>query len=92
MNERQFTSIGKALADARRVEILQFIANQPGVACSGVVEYLDVGQSTVSHHIKILREADLVDYQRDGQLNRLTVRQAVLESYMDEIKRRIFKG
>jgi ArsR family transcriptional regulator, arsenate/arsenite/antimonite-responsive transcriptional repressor len=48
----------KALADPNRLEILRLIAAQPGPVCvCDVVARVPLSQPTVSHHLKVLREA-----------------------------------
>jgi len=58
----------KAIADPGRLQLLNFIAAQPsGEACvCHLTEPLDVKQPTVSHHLKVLYEAGLLDRERRG--------------------------
>ncbi len=58
----------KAIADAGRLQLLNFIAAQPsGEACvCHLMKPLDVKQPTVSHHLKVLHEAGLLDRERRG--------------------------
>lgn len=57
----------KALADPVRLRLLGMIAAQPGGACTcNLVEPLGKSQPTVSHHLKILREAGLLESERIG--------------------------
>jgi arsenate reductase len=52
------------LADPQRLHILDLIIN--GIHCSsGIVERLGLAPNLVSHHLKVLREAGLVDIERD---------------------------
>jgi len=56
------------LADSTRLRLLSLIAAQ-GEACAAcdLVEPLGVSQPTVSHHLKVLREAGLVDSEKRGR-------------------------
>jgi len=56
------------LADPTRLRLLSLIAAQ-GEACAAcdLVEPLGVSQPTVSHHLKVLREAGLVDSEKRGR-------------------------
>ncbi len=56
------------LADPTRLRLLSLIA-AAGEACAAcdLVEPLGVSQPTVSHHLKVLREAGLVESRRDGR-------------------------
>lgn len=64
----------KALADEGRIEILRLIAaqGQPVCACD-LVGHVDLSQPTISHHLKILREAGLLSGTRSGIWNIYTV-------------------
>ena len=56
-----------ALADPTRLEILRLLAAQPGPTCAcDVVEHFDLSQPTISHHLKVLREAGLLRASRRG--------------------------
>jgi ArsR family transcriptional regulator len=57
----------KALADSNRVEILRLIAAQAGPICvCDIVDRFDLSQPTISHHLRVLREAGLVTVSRRG--------------------------
>lgn len=58
----------KVIADPARLRLLSLIQAQPGgEACvCHLTEPLGLGQSTVSHHLKVLREAGLVERERRG--------------------------
>lgn len=56
------------LSDSTRLRLLSLIADS-GEACAAcdLVEPLDVSQPTVSHHLKVLREAGFVESSQDGR-------------------------
>lgn len=58
----------KAIADPGRLRLLSFIAAQPGAeACvCHLVEPLGLSQPTVSHHLKVLADAGLLERERRG--------------------------
>jgi ArsR family transcriptional regulator len=57
----------KALADPTRLEIFQLIAAQREPLCvCDVVDRFDFTQPTISHHLKVLREAGLISVSRRG--------------------------
>lgn len=58
----------KAIADPARLQLLSFIAAQPsGEACvCYLTEPLEISQPTVSHHLKVLFDAGLLDRERRG--------------------------
>jgi ArsR family transcriptional regulator, arsenate/arsenite/antimonite-responsive transcriptional repressor len=53
----------RALADPLRWQIVQLLATEQLCVCH-LTEELEVGQPLVSHHLKVLREAGLVDGER----------------------------
>ena len=89
VDTEQFQRIAKALADPRRFEILEHIAQQAEVGCRRLCGCFPVRQATISHHLKELASAGLVDSRRDGQFVYYRTRPAVLEAYMDELRRRM---
>jgi ArsR family transcriptional regulator len=56
----------KALADPTRVAIVNRLAAAPEVCVCDFVAALGLAQPTVSHHLRILREAGLVEASRRG--------------------------
>ena len=57
----------KALADATRLEILRLVGSQEGPTCvCDIVDHFDLRQPTISHHLKVLREAGLVRSSKIG--------------------------
>jgi ArsR family transcriptional regulator len=89
VDSAQFQRIAKALADPRRFEILEHIARQAEVGCRRLCGCLPVRQATISHHLKELASAGLVESRRDGQFVFYHVCPAVLEAYMAELRRRM---
>src|SRR5919202_527929 len=56
----------KALADPTRVAIVNRLAAAPEVCVCDLTASFDLSQPTISHHLKILREAGLVESSRRG--------------------------
>lgn len=57
-----------ALSDPIRLRLFDLVrrAGETGVCSCDLVEPLDRSQPTISHHLKVLREAGLVDSRREG--------------------------
>jgi DNA-binding transcriptional ArsR family regulator len=67
-----------ALSHPARIEILRYVSASQPCCCRDVVDQLDLAQSTVSQHLKILVEAGLVRFATDRQRSRYEVdRQAL---------------
>jgi len=56
----------KALAHPARIQIVQFLAGVDTCFCGDIVKQLPLAQSTVSQHLKILKEAGIVQGEIDG--------------------------
>lgn len=67
-----------ALSHPARLEILRRLGGGRACCCKEVVEHLDLAQSTVSQHLKILVEAGLVHYAAERQRSRYQIDQAAL--------------
>lgn len=85
------TSLHKALADSLRLQILRLLKNES----FGVLELcriLDIRQSALSHHLKILATARLVSTRREG--NSIFYRRAFLseEDNFSAIKKSVFEN
>lgn len=85
------TSLHKALGDSLRLQILRLLKNES----FGVLELcriLDIRQSALSHHLKILSNARLVSTRREG--NSIFYRRALLpaEDCFSDIKKSVFES
>ena len=89
MDAGQFQRVAKALADPRRFDILQRVGAQPELACQRLCDCFPVSQATISHHLKELTNAGLVECRREGQFAYYRVRPEVLADYIAELERRI---
>jgi len=89
MTEQQFERVAKALADPRRFAILERIASTPELACRSMNECFPVSQATVSHHLKELAVAGLVESRREGQFVFYRALPETLAAYLEEVRRRI---
>lgn len=66
-NAQQFSEDLLILAHPIRIQILTMLAGSPGQVCVCDLESaLPVKQPTVSHHLKLLRDAGLIDCERHG--------------------------
>jgi ArsR family transcriptional regulator, arsenate/arsenite/antimonite-responsive transcriptional repressor len=81
--------ITKALADPQRFAILERIAAEPQVACKQLVAEFPITQATISHHLKELVAADLIESRRVGQCAMLSRRQDVLSDYLEQLNQRL---
>jgi ArsR family transcriptional regulator len=62
---REFINVMKALSDPNRVKIVKLLQRRVLCVCE-IKEALGLAQSTASKHLKILEEAGIVTYLKDG--------------------------
>jgi ArsR family transcriptional regulator len=67
MDTGQMAKIAQALSDPTRLAILQAIAGTKEMNCSEVTCRYKLAPGTVSHHLKTLAEAGLIETRREGQ-------------------------
>jgi ArsR family transcriptional regulator len=59
--------VGRALSDPIRVQLVDVLRKHAGKVCvCELVPLFDVSQPTLSHHLKVLREANIVGVERHG--------------------------
>lgn len=62
----------KALCDDRRLQVLELLREGEKCACV-LLEQLDMGQSALSYHMKILVESGIVDSRQEGKWTHYTI-------------------
>jgi ArsR family transcriptional regulator, arsenate/arsenite/antimonite-responsive transcriptional repressor len=88
LTAKQFELIAKALADPRRMQLLEVIAGEEECPCQRLRQEFPVSKATISHHIKELVRAGLIEAHREGQFLHCEVRRDILEAYAAELLRR----
>jgi ArsR family transcriptional regulator, arsenate/arsenite/antimonite-responsive transcriptional repressor len=64
--EQELAAFAKAMSHPARIAILKVLANKNECICGEIVEVLPLAQSTVSQHLKELKNAGLIDGETDG--------------------------
>ena len=85
----QFERIGKALADPRRFALLEAIGSNEECPYQRLCRDFPVSKATISHHLKELVQAGLVESEREGQFVTARIRRDVLKAYAAELMRRV---
>jgi ArsR family transcriptional regulator len=64
--DEELAEFAKAIGHPARVQILRILARKIGCVCGEIVEELPLAQSTVSQHLKVLKECGLIRGDVDG--------------------------
>ena len=80
METRDMILICKALSDTNRLEIVQMLSDGEKCGCK-ILDKFNITQPTLSHHMKILVDCELVNDRKEGEwhhysLNKKVIREA----------------
>lgn len=64
--DEELAVLGKALGHPARVKILRILIRKDACICGDIVDELPLAQSTVSQHLKVLKDAGLIRGDVDG--------------------------
>jgi ArsR family transcriptional regulator len=62
----EFAKLAWAIAHPARVQIVRLLIGREACVCGEIVDCLPLAQSTVSQHLKILKESGLIQGEVDG--------------------------
>lgn len=80
---KRIERISKALGDPYRIKIVEAIKKeQDWTQCTVLLEMLDLAQSTVSHHIKQLVDADLLIAEKEGRNAKYKLNKEIFAEYI----------
>lgn len=82
LTDEQFAAISRALADPRRYAILRQVAARDSIACYSLAEHEVISPATISHHLKELTEAGLIEVEREGRTANLRMIRPVFDAYL----------
>lgn len=78
----------KALGDENRLRIIELIARQGEMCACRVLDELDIAQPTLSHHMKLLKDAGLVKARKQGRWMHYSIDKSMfdyIENYLHTI-------
>ncbi len=84
MNEIDIAVICKALSDPNRLRIIRILTDGERCACK-LLESLEITQSTLSHHMKILCECGLVNSRYEGKWSYFSLNCDTLTAFREYI-------
>jgi DNA-binding transcriptional ArsR family regulator len=83
-----YASWFKALADPTRIRILNLLAQSEEPVCvCDITDHFPLGQPTISHHLKVLRDVCFVVAERRGTFMHYRVNQDCLAAFPDAARR-----
>jgi DNA-binding transcriptional ArsR family regulator len=82
MDRAKIERISKALSDKTRLRIFEAISSRDEMNCGEIVSMRGVTPATVSHHLRVLFEAGLIECRREGQFIYNTAKTKTLQTYI----------
>lgn len=83
MSNREIERISKALGDPYRLRIIEEVGKEgEWLPCGVLGPKLNIAQSTVSHHLKQLLDADLLTVEKDGRYKRYRINHDIFKQYL----------
>jgi ArsR family transcriptional regulator len=80
---KSIEKMAKALGDKNRLNILLHITKKGGCApCSEMQDVVDLTQPSISHHVKILVEAGLIEAEKEGRNLKYTLNISALDNFL----------
>ncbi len=89
ISSKKIVKIAKALADENRYKVFKTIADKGEIVCKDITDLFNLSQPTISHHLKILIESDLIEVRKDGKWSYFSVKKVTINSYLFSIKQHI---
>src|SRR5574343_1822689 len=85
--EQDLAAFAKAMSHPARIAILKILAQKNECICGQIVEVLPLAQSTVSQHLKELKEAGLIKGETDGPRSCYGINWSRLEHFQQEFNK-----
>jgi DNA-binding transcriptional ArsR family regulator len=79
----------RALGDPVRSEIIARAATMDELPCTLLEEVLPISKSTISYHIKVLYQAELLEVRKEGRFYYYKLREDVLSRYLPDYLDRV---
>lgn len=80
MDDGDLVRVLKALADPNRFRMVQEISAAKELSCGALAELFQLSQPTISHHLKILTDAKIINVRHAAKHHFLSVNQALVDA------------
>jgi ArsR family transcriptional regulator len=87
LDDDQAQLIARALSDPRRYEILKRLGETDTLACSDVRRCADISPATLSHHMRELELAGLVESRKNGKFVNYHLRRDMLAAFFAKLRK-----
>jgi DNA-binding transcriptional ArsR family regulator len=93
-SKRRLAELSKGLAHPARVEIIRMLEIRPPkhCVCGDIVDVLPLAQSSVSQHLKVLKETGWIKSKNEGPYVNYRIVEGIIDYYLDLIKRSLKEG
>jgi len=81
MDQKELARISNALSDQTRLRTVEEVSSSKEMFCGQVVEKCGLTPGTISHHLKILADAGLIETRREGQFIYMRSRPETIREY-----------
>ena len=92
--KKRLAELSKGLAHPARVEIVRMLEIRPPerCVCGDIVNALPLAQSSVSQHLKVLKETGWIKAENEGPYVRYWIAEGIIDYYLDLMKRSLKSG
>ncbi len=91
MTTSNVCKISKALSDQNRLKIIKLLSRGEKCGCV-LLEAFNITQPTLSHHMQILSECDLIKTRKEGKWMHYSLNKKTLQTYLDAINSILEQG
>ncbi len=92
VQQNQLAKMAKAIAHPARIAILEHLAEIGSCACGDLVDKLPLSQSTISQHLKAMKEAGIIKGEIEGTFRCYCIDMASCRSLMSKVTALLTKG
>ena len=84
MNESEIALICRALGDENRLQIIKMLTGGELCACK-ILDAFNITQPTLSHHMKILAECNLINSRKEGKWTYYSINRKTISEFKSSV-------